>query len=834
MRRSRIGFLLAAAVLAVAVASSVVRLPGGAGAWCRGRDPEPGAGRPLTVAAEETYPGLAFEALRAAARPTGERLVFVGLDGLDWVLLDRLIGEGRCPTFARLKRTGAWAELASHAPVLSPLIWTSMGTGRRPEAHGVLDFVVRDPATGEDTPITNGFRRVHAFWNVLSYVERKVHVVNWWATYPAEPINGVMVSERMFYQLFGIRPAREDPANVYPRQRLREVLPRLVEADAIPYEEVRRFAELDRSEYEEAVEEARLAENPYDNRINHLRKILAVTRGVFNLGRWLLDERPADLTVLYIEGTDTIGHRFAHYLPPKLDWVSREDFRRYSETMARYYELVDRELAELMRHPPPETTWIVASDHGFFTGKARPGVAPDDFTVGAAQWHRMTGVLLAAGPPVEPGKIRADIYDLCRTLLWLLGAPISRQLEGRELLEMVRPEWAAEHPPVLVETYDELPRTWMADAAPPEGEAEPASVVDAARLKELQSLGYLGGGARSPAASRPASPPPASSDLEAKPTEQYNLGKLAQQRGDLEAAERHFLATLEEQPDFAVAMASLAGVYRVQGRHEEALRYILRALGSGGEALPPTILLDFVREAEAAGRLDRVLGALDMVRAGWEHTSSFNTARGMALANLGRPQEAESEFRAALDKDPGDPVATEELLKLAAEGRSIPVDEILRRHFEHVAHDLKRLNDFAVVCLRQRRPAWAERALRVVLESDPGNGGVLSNMAATLQLQGKVREAAAVLERAVAARPQDAGLRFNYGAVLAGLGRDHEGLEQLAEADRLGLKGARVFAARAKVLFRLGREDEARAVLEEGSALHPDDGEIRELLTLLR
>jgi len=69
-----------------------------------------------------------------------------------------------------------------------------------------------------------------------------------------------------------------------------------------------------------------------------------------------------------------------------------------------------------------------------------------------------------------------------------------------------------------------------------------------------------------------------------------------------------------------------------------------------------------------------------------------------------------------------------------------------------------------------------------------------------LQMQGKGEQAAAILARAVAARPDGADLRFNHGAVLASL----------------------------------GREDEARQVLETGARKHPDNAEIKELLQLLR
>lgn len=799
------------------------------GASVRVAVPESLAALPIDITALEVrYPGEPFEALAKAARPTGMRTVVVGLDGLDWVLLDRLIDEGRCPTFARMKREGAWGEIVSRPPVLSPLIWTTMATGRLPEDHGVLDFVVTDPATGEDIPITNQSRRVHAFWNLLSAVGQSVDLVNWWATYPAEPIEGVMVSERVFYQLFGIRPSLDDPANIYPPELIPELLPLVRDADDVTFEEVSRYADIDRAEYEAAIERARLAENPYDERVNHLRKILAVTDAVFDMGAWLLANREADLTALYVEGTDTIGHRFAHFLPPKLDWVSREDYDRYHMTMARYYERVDRRLGELMAGADSSLTWIVAADHGFYTGAARPSVLPDDFVTGAPQWHRMTGVYMAYGPEVRPGRIaRVHIDDLCRTLLRIHGVPASRELRGRALEDMMRPEWLEAHPaPDEVATYADLPRSWIAEEA--------RSVLDEARMKELRALGYLGSSGRSAgreAAAAPTAPPERGA---VRPTEPYNQAKIAVRRGDLDAAERLFLEALEIDPQFAIAMISLADVYSEKGDHDASLRWVLRALETGSDLLPGTTLVQFVREADAAGRLERVLPALEMIRGRWESSSSYFTARGMTHRLQGDLDAAEREFLEALEVDAGDPIATEELLALAAQGRPLDVDGILSRHLDAVQGDLKRLNDLAVVCLRQGRPAIAERALRRVLGSDPSNPGVAGNLAVALQMQGKGEEAAEVLADAAEARPDDGQLRFNLGAVLASLGRNEEALEAIEAAQRLGTRGPRVSSAKAKVLVRSGRIAEAESELAAAAQKWPDDAELRELLAALR
>jgi predicted AlkP superfamily phosphohydrolase/phosphomutase/Flp pilus assembly protein TadD len=782
----------------------------------------------IGVRIEADYPSPAFAELKSLARPTGHKLVIVGVDGFDWGLLDRLIAEGKCPTFAKMKQNAAWGEIVSRPPVLSPLIWTTMGTGRMPDVHGIVDFVVRDSATGKDVPITNQSRKVHAFWNILSAIDLKVNVVNWWATYPAERINGVMVSERVFYQLFGIRPELDDPANISPPEVAAELLPLLVEAEDISYEEVAGYADISRPHFDRELEKARLAENPFDNRLNHLRKIIAVTRGVFNVSGWLLENRPADVLALYIEGTDTIGHRFAHLLPPKLRWVSQQEYDRYHETMGRYYEMVDRHLGDLMESGPPDATWIVVPDHGFFSGAARPSVPPDDFATGAPQWHRMVGAFLASGPLVRPGKIEhVHIDDLCRTILWLQGAPISRQIRGRELTDLFDEAWVAENPPIMVETYEDLPKTWIGE--------ERTSLLDDARVQELRALGYL--------ADETAAPSPetgrrttgsTSTGTEMKVTEPYNLGAIARREGRFEDAERHYLQSIEIEPDFVEGMLALSLLYSEMGQHEKGLRWILRALESSNARRVPRLVLDLVREAKAVGRADRILPVLDMIGPAWQGVSTYHTARGQVLLTLEQPDAAVTEFRKALEIDPADPVATEELMALAGQGVVGDTDQILDEHLDAVWNDLKKLNDLAVVCLRQRKPDLAERALRRVLGSDPTNPGVISNLAVALQMQGKHQQALELLSDAVAARPDDASLQFNLGGVLASLGRNEEALVHVNRSERLGNDGDRLFVAKSKILVRLGRVDEARATLERGLRRYPQHAEIGELLAILQ
>jgi tetratricopeptide (TPR) repeat protein len=130
------------------------------------------------------------------AEPPRPRVIFVGLDGADWQLLDKLMAGGTMPNLAALARDGSRGLLLTQHPPLSPLVWTTMMTGVSPLRHRILDFTRYNPATRQREPITSDERAVPAIWNMASSTGRRVDVVGLWATYPPERVNGTIVSDR--------------------------------------------------------------------------------------------------------------------------------------------------------------------------------------------------------------------------------------------------------------------------------------------------------------------------------------------------------------------------------------------------------------------------------------------------------------------------------------------------------------------------------------------------------------------------------------------------------------------------------------------------------------
>ena len=72
---------------------------------------------------------------RGTRGPVDRKVMIIGVDGLEWDVMGPLIETGKLPTFARLMDEGAWGEIRSLDILESPVIWTSIATGKLPEKH---------------------------------------------------------------------------------------------------------------------------------------------------------------------------------------------------------------------------------------------------------------------------------------------------------------------------------------------------------------------------------------------------------------------------------------------------------------------------------------------------------------------------------------------------------------------------------------------------------------------------------------------------------------------------------------------------------------------------
>lgn len=535
------------------------------------------------------------------------RVLVLGFDGLDPRALDLLISEGALPNFARLRLEGAYGRLISSEPMLSPILWTTIATGRTPDVHGIAHFVAVDPQTGEPLPVTSDLRRVPALWNILSAQGKTTAVVGWWATFPPEPIRGWVVSDHLAYHfLFGDGLAAADPTiKTHPPELQERLAPLVIPPSAIGRAELAPFA---------SVDEAELA-SPlvFTDGLAHLRWLVATTETHRRVGLALWAEERPDVEMVYFEGTDSVAHLFGHLFRARgLAGELAEQQARFGSAVEAMYRRADAIVGDFLAALDGGTTLIVLSDHGFALGRLHddPSRVRDLRRV-SARFHELEGVLFLRGRNVRSGaRIEKPVHvDIVPTILALLGLPAAQDMPGRVLSEaLIRNE-----PSDRIDSYDLL--------RPDQGTANTHdALADRALIERLESLGYLQGTRREVA--EPAGVPSHQAER--------NLAGIAFERRAYAEAERRYRALVDQDPDDAGLRSSYAAALGALGRFEEALQELDAAL-----AVDPINAEAFHNKAVALERMGEVAEAITLYREAVRYRPDFEPSRRALLRLTG-------------------------------------------------------------------------------------------------------------------------------------------------------------------------------------------------------
>ena len=156
------------------------------------------------------FTGFLGRSSGASKSSSSNKVIVLGIDGLDPKIMEKLMDGGELPNFSKLKETGSYRRLATANPSQSPVVWSSIATGSNPAYHGIFDFIIRNPQnylpelsltkmnpgniTGSHKSMFLHARQGNAFWRVTSENGVPTTVIRWPVTFPAEKISGRMLS----------------------------------------------------------------------------------------------------------------------------------------------------------------------------------------------------------------------------------------------------------------------------------------------------------------------------------------------------------------------------------------------------------------------------------------------------------------------------------------------------------------------------------------------------------------------------------------------------------------------------------------------------------------
>ncbi|HSE40409.1 MAG TPA: alkaline phosphatase family protein [Acidobacteriota bacterium] len=409
------------------------------------------------------------------AQTKPHKVFLIGLDGASWNLMQGLLQSGKLPNFQRLIESGTSGNLKSFVPTKSPILWTTIATGKVPSKHGIGNFTAE--VNGKTVPVSGTQRLTKAFWNILSDYNVRVGVVNWWVTWPPEKVNGFMVSDR-----YRSSANNEKAVITYPENLVKD-LPKIPISMDRYLEERRKFG-LPENLKPDANSKV------IDQLATDYKGYWAQDRAVRESCRRLLTKQNVDVFAVIFRIIDVSSHLFWTYLDPNLiaemrtksetGNLSAKDIQRIDAEFTKFigpiYEYSDRILGEFLHRADSDTHFIVLSDHGFKFEEGRYGHS--------AMNEPPPGIIILSGPSFRKNHMiqNATLLDIAPTLLYLQNIPVARDMDGKILANAFTKEFMKQTQVRVITSHD----TGMKK----KGQAR-ESEMDEEILEDLKTLGYI-------------------------------------------------------------------------------------------------------------------------------------------------------------------------------------------------------------------------------------------------------------------------------------------------------------------------------------------------------
>ncbi len=786
----------------------------------------------LTISADERKLEIEQKVHR-----TGLKLLMIGLDAADWQIIDPLLKKGKLPNLRRLIDNGVRANLRSVDPMMSPLLWTTMATGKTPDLHGIADFLVYDPAAGRKVPITSNFRKSKALWNILSDFDRASAFIAWWATFPAEKVKGFMITELVAHSFLRSSDDSEKKSFglTYPPEYFDEVRPKLLTLDDISYPFLRRFIDITPAELEEGKKECMKppvhddegAPLPPQDPVALMIKTILATNNYQRIALDILRKKECDLVAVYFEGIDIVGHRFQHYMPPKMSIVTDEEFRKYNRAVEQFYIFQDELLRDLIEAADQNTVIMVISDHGFRNGSDRPDDILPYTTNQPVEWHREYGIFILSGPSIARGDLgRLSLLDVFPMTMAILGLPKAEDTVGEIPKEAFVPGFFQEFPIRTVASYEGIGEQTAVTQIqiPVEAQQE--------MLENLRALGYIGAqdvrpSKRSSDASSSGTDQ-GSQELDTNATYHRNLATFFMKQGDLKKAEEQLLLA-HEKKKLPKTYEMLAEIYAQQNRIDDAIRKIEEAFKEFPD-LGDDDVLWIVEMRLQQGDLHEAITAFE----NWKERIKKGSIRNACLGRLAEAQkhgsDAERYYRNSLDEDPMLVSTALRLFSLLdAQGRGIEIEPYVRKALSKNDRIDEYHNLLGLLYKRRGNVQDAIVEFQKALDIFPDSEIFLFNLSSAHMAAGDWTSARKALERAAGLGSNNPAMWINLGSTYFQLGEITRALGAYQNAINFGAQGSGAYYGMALAYSRLDKTDEALKITQEGLSLYPADEDLKHL-----
>jgi hypothetical protein len=400
----------------------------------------------------------------AAVRPApirfAPRVRVFAVDGASLGFVRQRVAAGRLPNLARVLDRGAVMDLATLRPTQAEPVWAAAATDKVPQKNGIRSNVryLVDGTTTDAADVLpdycfayalvgQGFVRpvdltsfaltARPIWDILRDYDIASGVAGWPLTYPARAELGYVVSDRFDEAASSPLRLADSPA-----------------ADPTTAVDVARetFDAWQTRPWSDVLP-ALSAEEPEPTGLNRVRW----DRAYHDTAAALEQQFAPRFAAVRYEGLDALSHNYLHEALPELFGEPRSiDAAR--SIVDRYYDMLDDLIGQAMRDLGPGDLLLVVSGFGMEPTSldkrllARLLASPD---LTGTHESAPDGFLMAYGTNAGAGQLpRGSIADLAPTVLYYLGVPVGRDMDGFPRTDLFAPTFVMEHPVKYVATHE--------------------------------------------------------------------------------------------------------------------------------------------------------------------------------------------------------------------------------------------------------------------------------------------------------------------------------------------------------------------------------------------
>ena len=326
--------------------------------------------------------------------------VFVfGIDGMPpKMVFEDYIDE--LPNIRSLMEKGGYGKIKSTTPPSTIIAWSAFCSGRDPGELGVYSYTYRPKNSFADAKLVNSTLIRHKMlWDMLSEKGKRSIVLNVPLTYPAKPINGIMITDFLTPDF--------DSNCVYP-EGFKEKMRDLLEEDYMF--DVSGFVGY------KALEPKELLELTYKMTDMHIK-----------LAKYLFENEKWDFFMCVIIGSDRLHHMLWKYT----DKTHPEYDEKFQDALKDFYKYLDKELGYFLERMDKDITIIISSDHGMVQTKGKININDWLIREGYLSLKQEYGEKILD----KPLTLKMDMIDWAKTKAYEVGAYQGRiyiNKKGRE------------------------------------------------------------------------------------------------------------------------------------------------------------------------------------------------------------------------------------------------------------------------------------------------------------------------------------------------------------------------------------------------------------------